>query len=71
MFVRSHNRPEHAGPPEDRGPDSETERGPPEDRGPDNGTERGPPEDAGNDGNGNGGGPGLDDGGTATETASG
>ena len=28
-FVRSHTGPEHAGPPEDRGPDNETERGPP------------------------------------------
>ena len=80
-FVRSHTGPEHAGPPEDRGPDNETERGPPEDRGTDNETDRGPPEDAGNggngtgngngNGNGNGGGPPQDDGGTATETASG
>ncbi|WP_255151624.1 collagen-like triple helix repeat-containing protein [Halorarius halobius] len=51
------NRPDHAGPPEDRGPGNETERGPPENAGPDGDTERGPPEDKGPDGNETGGPP--------------
>jgi hypothetical protein len=78
-FVTSNNpgsAPEHAGPPEDRGPDNETDAGPPEDRGPDNETDGGPPEDARNDddaddaddgGDDNGGGPPEDDGGDDAE----
>jgi hypothetical protein len=67
-FVREHNpgnAPEHAGPPEDRGPENRTDRGPPEDRGPENRTDRGPPADAGN-----GGGPPRDEA-TPTPTESG
>lgn len=42
------NRPDHAGPPDDKGPSAETERGPPEDKGPNaKDKQRGPPEDKG------------------------
>jgi len=44
------NRPDHAGPPEDKGPDADKERGPPEDKGPNaKDKERGPPDHAGPD----------------------
>jgi hypothetical protein len=44
------NRPDHAGPPSDRGPNADEERGPPEDKGPNADEERGPPDHAGPDG---------------------
>ncbi|MFC7228409.1 hypothetical protein N0B31_13425 [Salinirubellus salinus] len=45
------NRPDHAGPPADKGPSADKERGPPEDkeRGPPEDKERGPPADRGPD----------------------
>jgi hypothetical protein len=45
------NRPDHAGPPADKGPNAEKERGPPEDKGPnaEKERERGPPDHAGPD----------------------
>ena len=43
------NAPTDAGPPEDRGNDSDAERGPPENRGNNSDAERGPPEDRGDD----------------------